>query len=131
MTFYVATALAHRDEAKRIMSVIEARGHTISLDWTRDSVLERPYTKDESAARYRAERDVKAVIHSDVFILLSSSEVTRSAHVELGTALMSSIVGGKPQIFVIGEHKDHGMFFFHPKVQRVKTIDDVFVILNQ
>jgi len=66
-------------------------------------------------------------MNADIFVLLSSKEIVhKGIYVELGAALVSNISTGRPKIFVIGEYRDYGMFFFHSKARRVSTIEDVF-----
>lgn len=132
MKFYIAATSDQRVEARKVMDFVEAHEQTVFLDWTKDSLLEKPYTKKKKEAQYRSERDIKAIMESDIFILLSSNESAhKGAHVELGVAIASNILNGKPQIFIIGEYNTHNLFNFYSEIQRVESIDDVFKILNK
>jgi hypothetical protein len=127
MKFYVASKLDDRDKARKVMEEIRAAGHEGTLDCTKDTLLEKPYSNNEEVARYRAERDIKAVIESDVFVLIAEEVANnKGMYVELGAAIASQIKIGKPEIYVVGEYADSGVFFFHPRVKRVRTINELF-----
>ena len=46
-------------------------------------------------------------------------------YVEIGAAIQHNIEFGKPVIYVVGNHINRSMFYFHPAVNRLKNIEDL------
>ena len=123
MKFYVAARWGLREEVRDIYKKIEEGGHEITEDWTvREGV--RPYSQHPKLSREYSISDVEGVRDCDVFVLLSDKAGT-GIHTELGTAILSNIERDKPKIYVIGDHLDMSMFFFHSSVNRSRNIDAV------
>jgi len=75
-----------------------------------------------------ASRDFQGVRECDVFILLSEPVEGRSMYVELGLALSMHEATGRPQVFVVGATNDQSIFYFHPAVRCLRTLDEVLVV---
>ena len=46
-------------------------------------------------------------------------------HVELGVAILSNELFGRPKVYVVGEHFNNSVFYFHPCVNRRKSFEEV------
>jgi hypothetical protein len=122
--FYIATKFELKDEVKRMIVELTEKGHTVSYDWT-DHVPSKPYSKNHTLASDHAIVDANGVLECDVFILLSAKEKGAGYSTELGLALAANLIRNTPAIYVLGEHLDGNMFYFHPNVKRVNTLDEL------
>ena len=132
MKFYVAAFVEAKERVQSIYRRLEELGHTITVDWTDELGLsgeERDLYPERVQAI--AVRDMNGVRDCDVFILLAEPPDGRAKYAELGAAIMSCLVRGQPKIYVLGEETHHSVFFYHPSVKRVRTIDDVMRNIGQ
>ena len=51
MKFYIAATLSDLIQAKRVIGIVEKRGHSVLVDWTKDTKLETPYSKQKKKKR--------------------------------------------------------------------------------
>lgn len=123
MKFYIATRFNRRNEVGEIHKILLDKGYKFLSTWDEEDKI-KPYDKHLRKARKRAVKCINAAKNCDVFILLSDEEGT-GMYVELGTAIMSNLLKGKPKIYIIGNYLNRSMFFFHPIVKRKKSIEDV------
>ncbi len=65
-----------------------------------------------------------AVIEADAVVVVASHHDGRGMFVELGAALACDAVDEPKQIVVVGSIQRESIFYLHPRVQRVVTIDD-------
>jgi hypothetical protein len=96
------------------------------VDWTALPGIpsdERNLRPDDVSAI--AVRDLDGILKAEVFILLASVPEGRAKYAELGAAIMSAVQTGKPRIYVLGEDPVHSVFFFHPTVNRMTSLDDI------
>jgi len=119
MKFYIAARFKLKDQVKRIYCLLRERGHEIAYDWTEEGLI-KPYSENEDLARDIAIKSLNASESCDVFVLISD-EAGTDMYGELGSAIASR----KPQVYVIGESLDRSKFFFHSRVKRMKSIDEV------
>ena len=132
MKFYVASFVAERERTQEVQAALRARGHEITVDWTSFPSVplsernERPYD-----VRAIAVRDLEGIQNADVFILLAGVADDRAKYAELGAAIMSAVQNKKPRIYVIGDNPAHSVFFFHPAVKRVNSLDEVLTEIEE
>ena len=50
-------------------------------------------------------------------------------YVELGAAIASNLLTGKPKIYAAGEHNSRSMFYFHLSVERFSSAEDVLSVI--
>ena len=124
MKFYVAAKWQLKDEVREIYRKIKETGHEVTEDWTKHPPA-KPYDKNKDLSRKLSNIDMNAVKNSDIFVILTNEDGV-GMYIEFGGAIMSKIIKGKPQIYVIGKKLGRSMFFFHPAVKRRRTIEDVF-----
>ena len=123
MKIYLAARFDKKQEVRDLYERFKKLGYEISADWTLHKPI-KPYKNNPETARDYSIEDIDAVRNCDVFILMTD-EAGTGMYVELGAAISSNLEHGKPKIYVIGEHTSRSMFYFHPSVNRRKTIDDV------
>lgn len=122
MKFYVAAPLRRKDDVKKIYAQIEAKGHSISSDWT-DHLNIRPFSEDKESAEKYAVKDINGVINCDIFIALCH-DLTDSIGTpsELTAAIALNLAVGKPEVFIVGNDTDNVIFSYHSVVQRVASV---------
>jgi hypothetical protein len=126
MRFYIASYVGERQRTQEVQSRLRSLGHEITVDWTAFPGVpseERNARPDEVGAI--ALRDLDGVVQAEVFVLLAGVPEGRAKYAELGAAIMSAVQTGKPRIYVLGDDPVHSVFFFHPTVQRMTSLDDV------
>ena len=132
MKFYVAAFVEEKERVQAIYQRLRALGHSITVDWTVPLDL-----SDEERDRHPervgevAIRDMDGVRECDVFILLSDPPDGKAKYAELGGAIMLRLVSGRPSFFVMGEQTHHSVFFYHPEVHRVRTLEDVLEAISE
>jgi hypothetical protein len=125
MKIYVASSIRNKNKVQELFGGLKAKGHEVTTDWTltNDSPEdERGLKKDYM--RSIAKRDCEGIRESDVFVLLSKPSEGRSMYVELGLAIAMHEATGKPSVFVVGPDNNESVFYFHPVVQSVGSMDE-------
>ena len=126
MKFYIAAYVEEVERVKTVQKCLEDMGHEITVDWTsfpgssrdeRDADPEKP--------KAIAVRDMQGVRDCDVFILLSEPADGRAKYAELGAAIFSAMESKRPKIYVLGKETNQSVFFYHPTVRRVKTLEAI------
>ena len=126
MRFYIASYVGERQRTQEIQNRLRSLGHEITVDWTAFPGVasdERNTRPDDVTAI--AVRDLNGILEAEVFILLAGVPDGRAKYAELGAAIMSAVQTGKPRIYVLGQDPVYSVFFFHPTVKRVTSLDDV------
>jgi len=132
LKFYIAAFVGERDRVKEIQRRLRDAGHEITVDWASSQGV--PETgRDQSPERVQeiAIRDLNGVRVCDAFILLAEPEDGRAKYVELGVAIQEHLERGKPKIYVLGEKTSQSIFFYHPVVKRVRTLDEILKGVEQ
>ena len=121
MKVYVAGQLRDTQAVRAVQREIEHAGHTLTHDGTHDLELSDGYA-DQPARSARSPRtDLSGVMTADaVVVLASSAEPGRGLFVELGAALARAELGRLDHVVVVGE----SVFHFHPRVRRVRAVDE-------
>jgi len=123
MKAYIAARFNQKDQTLDIARKLKDRGYDFISDWTSHKSI-KPYEQNSEMAQQYAIEDVDGTRNTDLFILISD-EAGTGMYVELGAAIASNLMSGKPKIYVIGNQLDRSMFYFHPTVNRRNTIEDV------
>lgn len=124
MKFYVAARFGLKDRVREIYQMLRDKGHEITADWTLHRPI-KPYENNPEISQEYSREDVNGARLSDVFLLLSD-EAGTGMYVELGVAILSHMERGRPKIYVVGPETSRSMFYFHPAVNRRRTIEEVF-----
>ncbi len=132
MKIFVSGQINDTDNVRNVQEALKGAGHTITHDWTRteagDKMLANPEDKlrDPLETARRAQLDIQGVIDCEAYVICTDNgEAGKGMYVELGAALALSETTGTPQIFLVGALKHMSVFYFHPKVVRLPTIQDV------
>jgi nucleoside 2-deoxyribosyltransferase len=125
---YVAASFEQKEKALQLYDILKAKGHIITADWTtHKEIASLPTFKErETLAKQYAIEDTNGITSADVFILLLSERKSTGTHIELGVALGSTNV---KQIFLVSNDNDSQLFYRHPKVKQVKSIEELLKIL--
>ncbi|MFH1162297.1 MAG: nucleoside 2-deoxyribosyltransferase [Candidatus Jorgensenbacteria bacterium] len=118
MKFYIASRAKRADQVKRIVESFKDLGHSITLDWFKQPYLQ-PYDKNYRRSRTVSQRMLNAIRNCDYFILLTDKAGT-GMHTEFGIALSEH-----KKIFVVGKHLNTNIFFFHPNVKKLNSIEEL------
>jgi hypothetical protein len=123
MKVYVAAKFEERDEVLKLYEILKSKGHTVTCDWTKHKSIS-PYKDNPELAREYSIGDTNGSMDADFFIMLTPND-GKGMFVELGAAIASNIKSGKPKIYAVGENNTETIFYFHPSVTRVDTLDEV------
>lgn len=118
MKFYVSGKIGLEHYPQKVMQALRDAGHTITLDWTELPHL-KPYAENMQKSAIASIEEKNAIADADAFILLPHSNGI-GMYVELGIALGLGIT-----IWVVSTDEIRSMFFCHPSVQIVDSIEDV------
>lgn len=123
MKFYIASRVKNKKLVKNIHKKLTDCGHKVLSNWVdiKDII---PYEANVDASKRFAAKCIKNSSNCDVFVLVSD-ETGAGMYTELGAALLANIIYNKPKIYIIGDYLNRSMFFFHPKVRKFKSIDEV------
>jgi len=122
---YVAARFHLKERVRSLYEKLKRKGYEISFDWTLHKWI-IPYEKNVELARQYSEENIEGVANSDIFILLTDEERGGTGmYVELGVAILSYKLFGKPKIYVVGEDNSYALFYFHPSVIRKNSIEEV------
>lgn len=125
MKVFVSGQIQEKKRIREVFRVLESRGCSITHDWTRtDNIDDKLRARAECGLR--AEKDIDGVVDCDVYLLMSdNSSVGKGMYVELGAALALRSVQRKPEIYVVGPMNHLSIFYLHPEVTAVDTVEDV------
>lgn len=126
MHIYLSASYQDSDEVKNIQKYLISQGHSITEDWTTHAIPMENRQQQADKLSYFAEKDSSAIHNADVFILLADRKEGRGKYVELGIALGESLARSEFRIYVVAEDPTHSIFFFHPGVRRVQSIEEVY-----
>ncbi|MFH1308331.1 MAG: hypothetical protein ABIH72_05755 [archaeon] len=123
MKFYISAKWQLVEEVRKIHKLLKEKGHEITEDWTLHNCV-KPYDKDVKVSNELAKKDIQGVLNADVYVLLSDNKGI-GKYIELGAALASNVLAGKPLIYVIGSLNNQSQFYFHPEVRLKRNFDEV------
>ena len=127
MKFYIASKFTNKEKVRELQKHLKSLGHEITHDWTTHEDM-RPFINNQKIAGKYAKEDLDGVRSSDVFIALcDDAKGSVGMHTEIGAAISSFLDKGKPSVYVLGKELD-AMFYFHPAVKRIKSIDELLKI---
>lgn len=124
MKIYVAGPLADTEEVQAVQSAVVAAGHDLTLDWSRGpDVKFDDYGSLPAVSAELATADLDAVLTADAVLVVASEHDGRGMFVELGAALARARRGELEHVVVIGIIRHESVFYYHPAVVRVPTVD--------
>ncbi len=126
MKFYIASYVGEKERVRAIQRQLRALGHEITVDWTSyPGVFGKERDEHPERVGEIAVRDMRGVQDCDVFILLAEPADGRAKYAELGAAIMANLYTGRPRVYVLGNKTSQSVFFYHPTVRRVTTLEAV------
>lgn len=131
MKIFVSGQIDEKEEINVIYQKLQQAGHEVTHDWTKtDGIGDK--LKNQKESGLRAAKDITGVVEADIYILVSNNKKPgKGMYVELGAALALNEALGKPQIFTIGNRNHLSIFYLHPAVTHLKTIEDVLQQLDR
>lgn len=69
-----------------------------------------------------AQKELNAVMAADAVLVIASEHDGRGMFVELGAALARAKQGELAHVVIVGEILHESVFYFHPVVQRVASV---------
>ena len=118
MKFFVSGKVGTEENVRAVMKALQDVGHEITFDWTTIKHL-RPYDKNVVASREAALKESRGVRNADVLIILAHDHGV-GMYVELGIAIGCGI-----PIRVVADVESRTMFFHHPLVKKVDSLEQV------
>ncbi len=118
MKFFVSGKVGNDNIAKSLMKALKDAGHEITFDWTNIEHL-RPYDKNGARSREAAISECSGVKDADVLVIIAHEKGV-GMYVELGMALGVGI-----PVRVVTKDESRTMFFHHPLVKKVNSIEEV------
>lgn len=131
MKVFVSGQIDEKKKIREVYGALEAAGHCVTHDWTRtDGIGDKLENIEESG--HRAKLDITGVGDCDAYILMSDNQnVGKGMYVELGAALALNQTVGRPEVYVVGPLNHLSIFYLHPAVRRVESIDAAIAILGK
>jgi len=123
MKFFVSGKVGVEGDVRAAMKALKDAGHEITFDWTKIDQL-RPYDENAEASREAALKESRGVENSDVLIILAHDQGV-GMYVELGIAIGSGI-----PVRVVTNVESRTMFFHHPLVKKVDSLDQILNEFN-
>ncbi len=124
MKIFVTGRFPDVKNIKRVIKILKKHNHEIIFDWTKKGNL-KPYDKNFLKSKNFSKKAIEAIGNSDVFIFVAHPEIAGGSSVELGAAINSFINIGKPKIYLIGKFNTKVIFYFHPAVTKLDSIEEV------
>jgi hypothetical protein len=127
---FVSSQIGEKEEVRKAYAAFTGAGMSITHDWTTtDDIGDKLFRLDEAGRR--AKLDIDGVCSSDVYVLLSGNRhVGKGMYVELGAALALHGRESRPEIFVVGPMNHLSIFYLHPAVSHVDTVEDLIFELT-
>jgi hypothetical protein len=137
MKIFVSGQITDLDNVRMVQSTLVAAGHTITHDWTRnetgDKMLAGDAAKlaDIAETGRRAELDIQGVIDCDAYVACTSNDKAgKGMYAELGAALALNSTTSSPKIYLLGPLNHMSVFYFHPSVVRLDSVDELIQALQ-
>ncbi len=121
----MAGPLAAAEKVQAVQTAVIAAGHELTLDWSRgpDVELDEYGSRPDVSAEI-ANADLDAVLTADAVLVVASEHDGRGMFVELGAALAQAQRGELEHVVVVGTIRHESVFYYHPAVLRVSTVDE-------
>jgi hypothetical protein len=118
MKFFVSGKAGFENDARAAMKSLRDAGHDITFDWTTIGNL-KPYDINITASQEAAIKESSGVKEADVLVVITHNNGI-GIYVELGIALGVGI-----PVRIITNEESRSMFFHHPLVRKVSSIEEV------
>lgn len=123
MKIYVAGPVTDTHTVRQVQDAVLAAGHKLTLDWSADLGVAEGYANQVERSAGMAQEELEAVLAADAVLVVASRHDGRGMFVELGAALAQASRGDLEQVVLIGDIHHESVFYFHPLVKRVATVE--------
>lgn len=124
MKIYVAGPVSDTHTVRQVQDAVLAAGHELTLDWSADVSFAEGYASQVERSARMAREELEAVLAADAVLVVASRHDGRGMFVELGAALTRASRGELDHVVLVGEIYHESVFYFHPLVHRVATVED-------
>lgn len=122
---YVAGQLADITAVEDAKRAVVAAGHELTHDWSQDLEFTADYASRPEDSAHIAQTDLTGVMVADAVVVIASSpQPGRGLFVELGAALARAEMGLLRHVVAVGTIVHESVFYFHPRVRRVGTMQE-------
>lgn len=132
MKIFVSGQIEDIEYVRKVQSEFVKAGHEITHDWTTNESGAKMLSSREAKlgnleeSKKRATNDINGVVNSDVYVICTNNEkVGKGMYVEIGAALGLYAKNGSPKIYLLGQMNHITIFYLHPAVQHVESVDDI------
>ena len=132
MKIFVSGQIEDIEYVRKVQSEFIEAGHEITHDWTTNEtgakMLGSREAKlgDPEESKKRATNDINGVVNSDVYVICTDNEnVGKGMYVEIGAALGLHTKFNTPKIYLLGAMNHMSIFYLHPSVMQVNSVDDI------
>lgn len=131
MKVFVSGQIGDVDRVRVVQDALRRAGHEITHDWTRNETGKKMLSSradklnnPEEATR-RATLDIDGVLDADAYVICSDNEdAGKGMYVELGAAIAMA-ERGSMRVYLLGGMNHMTIFYFHPKVQKIDSIEEL------
>jgi ketosteroid isomerase-like protein len=124
MKIYVSGPVTDTETVQQVQNAVVAGGHELALDWSADVSFAKAYASQPERSAQMAQEELDAVMAADAVLVLASQHDGRGMFVELGAALTRASRGELDHVVLVGQIHHESVFYFHPLVQRVASVQD-------
>lgn len=132
MKIFVSGQITDLDNVRSVQDKLRVEGHTITHDWTHNETGDKMLDGDEAKLSNleetgkRALMDIQGVVDCEVYVICTdNSKAGKGMYAELGAALALHAKNQIPRIYLLGAMNHMSVFYFHPAVIRLSSIEDL------
>lgn len=136
MKIFVSGQITDLDNVRSVQKRLIEAGHEITHDWTRNETGDKMLGDNEAKLAdvqetgRRAKLDIKGVVDCDAYVVCTdNAKVGKGMYAELGAALALNVTNGRPKVYLVGSMNHMTVFYFHPSVERLDSVDELLVKL--
>lgn len=138
MKIFVSGQITDLDNVRTVQQRLIEAGHEITHDWTRNETGDKMLAGDEAKLAdiketgRRAELDIQGVIDCDAYVLCTdNTKAGKGMYAELGAALALNVTTRRPKIYMLGSLNHMSVFYFHPSVVRLDSVEELVEALER
>ena len=136
MHIFVSGQITDLEHVRSIQQKLIDAGHTITHDWTLSETGDKMLASNaaklaniEETGR-RAALDIQGVVDCDAYVICTNNtKAGKGMYAELGAALALNVTTTRPKIYLLGSMNHMSVFYFHPSVERVNSVEELIAAL--
>ncbi len=139
MKIFVSGQITDLDNVRAVQDRLRAEGHEITHDWTRNETGDKMLASNEAKLANleetgrRAQLDIQGVVDADAYVICTDNNAPKAGkgmYAELGAALALNVTQSKPKVYLLGSMNHMSVFYFHPSVQKLSSVDELIEKLS-